>query len=145
MKNLLFAGATVCAAALLNASAQAQYTYVCQYWGPRLIDGDTVTRYWRVVLGSIHREEIPGKPDRSWCRISFAVAGRGFWGNFKSFEVLEAPKNGQFRVYPTSVVYKGMRVGPDKLVVKQNWLSSTNNQPMSGTVNIEIEVVDHPL
>ena len=142
MKKLLFAGAVICAAALVNLSAQAE-SY-CQFWGLPVYDGDTATKHWRVVLGTVPREEIPGKPDRTWCHINFAFGGRGLHGNFKSFEVLEAPKTGQFHSFPWFVAYKGMKTGTDKLVVKLDWLHPFNNQPMSAIENIEIEVVDHP-
>ena len=145
MKKLFLAGAFACAAILITASAQAET--VCQYWGPSLLDGETVTNYWKVLLGSVPREGIPGKQDRSWCVINFAGGGgrRGLRGNFVSYEVVEAPKNGQFRTFPTNIRYKGMKVGSDRLVLKKNWLSSINNQPMTGTQIIEIEVVDQPL
>jgi hypothetical protein len=145
MKKLLFAGAIACAARLINASAQAES--LCQFWGPSLYDGDTVTDYWKVMLGSVPREAIPGRSDRTWCMINFAGGGgrRGLRGNFVSYEVLEAPKNGQFHPFPTNIRYKGMKVGSDRLVLKKHWLSSINNQPMSGTQIIEIEVVDQAL
>jgi hypothetical protein len=131
------------AGVLASADARAQENLVCQYWGPPAHDGESVTRYWRVVLGSAPRLEIPGKPDRTWCSISFAVGGRGLHGAFKSFVVIEAPKNGQFRVHPTSVSYKGMAIGKDRLVVKETWLHPFNNSENSATLTIEIEVVDH--
>jgi hypothetical protein len=143
MKKLLFAGAIACTVSLVSAGAQADY--VCQYWGPLLRDGDTITKYWRVTLASVPREAIPGKADRSWCSINFAGYGRGFHGNFVSYQVLEAPKSGELRSFPTNLRYKGLKVGNDRLVLKKNWLSSINNQPMSGTEIIEIEVVDHAL
>jgi hypothetical protein len=141
MKKQLLAGAVLGVAALASASVRAE-SY-CQFWGPPMFDGDTVERSWRVVLGSVPREEIPGKPDRTWCRVNIAYGGRGLRGNFKSYEVLEAPKNGQFRSFPWSIVYKGMKVGHDRLVIKVEWLHPFNNQPMSATENIDIEVVDH--
>jgi hypothetical protein len=144
MKKLHFAGAVVCAAALFTV-ASARADYVCQYWGPSLRDGDTITKYWRVTLGSVPRDAIPGKSDRTWCRINFAGGNRGFFGNFVSYELLEAPKNGQLNAFPTNIRYRGMKVGSDRLVLKKHWLSSRDNQPMSGTEIIEIEVVDHTL
>jgi hypothetical protein len=143
MKPLLFAVAI--AAALVNASAQAEY--YCQLWAPPLYDGDTITASWRVVLGSVPREEIPGRGDRSWCRVSLNGGGgrRGLQGNFKSFEVLESPKYGQFHVFPTLFTYKGMRVGHDRIVVKKNWWGAMHNEPMSGTEIFDVDVVDHPL
>ena len=143
MKKWLLAA--LLAGALASGEARAQANYVCQYWGPPAHDGKSVTRYWRVALGSVPRLDIPGKPDRTWCSISFAAGGRGLHGNFKSFQVIEAPKNGQFRVYPTSVSYKGTVVGNDRLVVKEIWLHPFNNLENSATLTIEIEVVDHPL
>jgi hypothetical protein len=143
MKKLLFAGAIACAAMSITTSARADY--VCQNWGPSLHDGDTVTTYWRVTLASVPREAIPGKSDRTSCWINFASGARGLFGSFVSYEVLEAPKNGQLETFPTRIRYKGMKVGSDRLVLKKHWLSSRDNQPMSGTQIIEIEVVDHPL
>ena len=143
MKKLLFAGAIACAAMSITTSARADY--VCQNWGPSLHDGDTVTTYWRVTLASVPREAIPGKSDRTSCWIDFASGARGLFGSFVSYEVLEAPKNGQLQTFPTRIRYKGMRVGSDRLVLKKHWLSSRDNQPMSGTQIIEIEVVDHAL
>jgi len=143
MKKLLFVGAVAFAAMLVNASAQAEY--LCQAWGPDMPDGATVTGYWKVTLASVPREAIPGKSDRTWCSLNFAGGIRGVRGNFVSYQVLEAPKNGELRTFATGISYKGLKVGSDRLVLKRNWLSSLNNQPMSGTQIIEIEVVDHPL
>jgi hypothetical protein len=145
MKKLLIAGAVASLAMSINASAQAEY--VCQRSGLPLHDGETVTDHWTVTLGSVPREAIPGRPDRTWCAINFAGSGgrRGLRGNFVSYQVLEAPKNGQLHTFPTRIGYKGMKVGTDRLVVKENWLSPLNNQPMSGTRILEIEVVDHAL
>ena len=145
MKRLFIAGAVAGLAMSINASAQAEY--VCQRWGLKLFDGETVTDHWRVTLASVPREAIPGGPDRTWWDIRMAGSGgrRGLRGNFVSYQVVEAPKSGQLQTFPTEIRYKGMKVGADRLVVKENWLSSLNNQPMSGTRIIEIEVLDHAL
>jgi len=143
MKSFGFVSAIVCIVLSANMTARAD-TY-CQYSGSRLNDGQTVTDNWRVVLGSIPREAIIGKADRTWCKVSFAGGLRGLWGNFQSYKVLEAPKNGQLHTFPGEIHYKGMRVGQDRIVLKVHWLSSRDNQPMSGTRAIDIEVVDHSL
>jgi hypothetical protein len=137
MARLLFALPLIL---LFNSFAQAADSY-CWYSSSTLSDGQTVTETLKVVVSSVDRPHIPGKPDRRpWC-----IQNRQSLGGHSSSKIIERPKLGQVNANSYRVSYRGDGVGQDRFVVERRWLNGSNNQWMAGRIIYEVEVLAQPL
>jgi hypothetical protein len=137
MARLLFALPLIL---LFNSFAQAAGSY-CWYSGTKLPDGQTVSETLKIVVSSVDRPHIPGKPDRRpWC-----IQNRQSLGCHSSSTIIEKPKLGQVIANGYRVSYRGDRVGQDRFVIERRWLNGSNNKWMTGRIIYEVEVVAQPL
>jgi len=124
-----------------NSFAQAASSYCWYSSSSRLSDGQTVSETLKVVVSSVDRPHIPGKPDRRpWC-----IQNRHSLGGHSSSTIIERPKLGQVSANGYRVSYRGDRVGQDRFVIERRWLNGINNKWMTGRIIYEVEVVAQPL
>jgi hypothetical protein len=137
MARLLFAFALIL---LFDSFAQAANSY-CWYTSSTLHDGQTVSEMLKVVVSSVDRPHIPGKPDRRpWCRQD-----RHSLGGHSSSKIIERPKLGQVIANGYRVSYRGDRVGQDRFVIERRWQNGSSNEWLTGRIIFEVEVLAQPL
>jgi len=113
---------------------QASY---CWFSGSTLADGQTVTETLKIVVASVDRVPIPGKPDqRPWC-----IQNRRSLGGHYANRIIESPKFGQVRANGYLISYRGDRVGHDRFTVERRWLNPRTNGWYTGRIVYEVEVV----
>ena len=126
---------------LLLFASPVQATNYCAYAGVRLSEGQTATETLTIVVSSVQRVHIPGRPDnRPWC-----VEAWGSLGGGASSKIIESPKLGQVRTSGYRVAYRGDRVGHDHFVLEHRWQKPyTNNAWYTGRVVYEVDVLAQP-
>jgi hypothetical protein len=123
---------------LFYSPAQAGY---CWFSGSMLTDGQTVTETLKIVVASVERVHIPGKPDqRPWC-----IENRASRGGHYSNRIVESPKLGQVRANGYKISYRGDRVGHDRFIVERRWMNPSTNGWFTGRILYEVDVVAQPL
>jgi hypothetical protein len=120
-----------------HAPVQAGY---CWFSGSYLTDGQTVTETLKIVVASVDRVHIPGRPDqRPWC-----IQNRRSLGGHYSNRIIESPKLGQVRADGYRISYRGDRVGQDRFTIERHWLSPYSNGWYTGRIVYNVEVVAQP-
>jgi len=122
----------------IHSPVQAGY---CWFSGSLLTDGQTVTETLKIVVASVERVHIPGKPDqRPWC-----IENRRSLGGHFSSRIIESPKLGQVRANGYRVSYRGDRVGHDRFIIERRWLSApTTDKWWTGRIIYDVDVVAQP-
>lgn len=116
---------------------QAAY---CWFSGSRLNDGQTVTETLKIVVASVGRAHIAGKPDqRPWC-----IENRHSLGGHYSNRIVESPKLGQVSANDYRISYRGNKVGHDRFTVERRWLNPHTNGWYTGRIVYEVDVVPEP-
>ena len=124
---------------LLFCYSPVQASY-CWFSGSRLSDGQTVTETLKIVVASVDRVRIPGKPDqRPWC-----IENRSSLGGHYSNRIIESPKLGQVTANDYRISYRGNRVGHDRFTVERRWLNPHTNGWYTGRIVYEVDVVAEP-
>ena len=137
MVRLLFALPLIL---LFDSFAQAADSY-CWFSGSRLHDGQTVSETLKVVVSSVDRPHIAGKPDRRpWC-----IQSRHSLGGHSSSKIIETPKLGQVHTNGYRLSYRGDRVGQDRFVIERRWQNGSSNAWLTGRIIYEVEVLAQPL
>ena len=115
-------------------------TYCSITGGGSLTNGGTSTVSMKIVVASVPRAEIPGRPTmRPWCyqdRVSL--------GGTSSNRIVEKPRLGSVNASGYRIAYRGDRIGHDRFVIERRWLNGLNNQWNKGTLVFEIDVVAQP-
>lgn len=126
---------------LLLFASPVQATNYCSFSGSSLAEGQTVTETLTIVVASVERVPIPGRPDkRPWC-----VQYRSSLGGHSSSRIVESPKLGQVKTNGYRIGYRGDRVGHDRFVIERRWLKPyTNNGWYTGRIVYEVDVVAQP-
>jgi len=139
MMKLFFAALAALLLPFFCSPAQAA-TY-CYFSGSgHLTDGQTINQNIRIVVASVGRVHIPGKPDkRPWCYQDWSSGG------VASRRIVESPKLGKAKADGFRLWYRGDRVGHDRFSVEHRWLEgSSNDRWYTGRVVYEVDVVDQP-
>jgi hypothetical protein len=124
---------------LFDSFAQAADSY-CWFTGGTLQDGQIVTETLRIVVSSVDRPRIAGKPERRpWCRQD-----RHSLGGHSSNKIIERPKLGQVAANGYRVSYRGDRVGQDRFVIERRWQNGSSNEWWTGRIVYQVEVVAQP-
>jgi hypothetical protein len=116
--------------ALATVTAPAWAADECHLSRVSLCDGCNVTAHWSVKVAP-----QGSAPNKFFCKADWSSRG----GN-QQFTLLQAPVLGKVSFHTYRVEYRGNKVGHDTLVVRQTWLSPSN-QRWSGTVTYDIDVV----
>ena len=125
---------------LLFSYSPLQAGGYCWFSGSRLHDGQTVTETLKIVVASVDRVHIPGKPDqRPWC-----IQNRTSLGGHFSNRIIESPKLGQVRANGYRISYRGDRVGQDRFTIERRWLNPSTNGWFTGRIVYEVAVVAQP-
>jgi len=121
----------------LNSPVQAAY---CWFSGSLLTDGKTVTETLKIVVASVARVYIPGKPEqRPWC-----IQNRRSLGGHYSNRIIEGPELGQVRANGYRISYRGDRVGHDRFTIERRWLNASDNKWWNGRIVYGVDVVAQP-
>jgi hypothetical protein len=138
MARLLFAFAVIL---LFDSFAQAADSYCWIAGGATLYDGQTINEKLKVVVSSVDRPHIPGRPGpRPWC-----MEQRRSLGGHSSSKIVEGPKLGQVHTNGYRVSYRGDRVGQDRFVIEHRWLNGSSNEWSTGRIIYEVEVLAQPM
>jgi hypothetical protein len=136
MVRLLFALPLIL---FFDSFAQAADSY-CLYAGSTLYDGQTISEMLKVVVSSVDRPHILGKPDRRlWC-----TQDRQSLGGHSSSKIIERPKLGQVIANGYRVSYRGDKVGQDRFVIERRWQNGSSNEWWTGRIVYQVEVVAQP-
>jgi hypothetical protein len=134
----------LCAFALIllfDSFAQAADSYCWFTGGATLNDGQTISETLKVVVSSVDRPHIPGRPGRRpWC-----MQERRSLGGHSSSKIIERPKLGQVTTNGYRVSYRGDRVGQDRFVVEHRWLNGSSNEWSAGRIIYEVDVLAQPM
>jgi hypothetical protein len=102
--------------------------------------GQTVTETLKIVVASVDRVHIPGKPDkRPWC-----TEHRRSLGGHSSNRIIESPKLGRVSANGYRISYRGDRVGHDRFTIERRWLNGSTNEWLTGRIVYEVDVVAQP-
>lgn len=123
--------------------AMAQAQSYCSLSPFQNCDGCEVTTYGKVVVSSVPRAPIPGRPaDRPWCSFTFVSGG----GAFRAPTILKKPTLGTLDVRsPNHLMYKSDRVGRDRFVIERYWNHPATGREQTTRITYEIEVVGAPM
>lgn len=103
-------------------------------------DGSIATDHLKIVISSVPREPIPGKPtNRPWC-----LQERKSLGGHSTNTLIEKPKLGEVRLNGYQIRYKGNKIGHDRFSVERKWLNWTNNTWQKGVITYDVDIVPDP-
>jgi hypothetical protein len=111
------------------------------WWSPtRIEDSGASTTQLTIVVASVPRVPIPGRPtNRPWCTQRWRSIG----GHMES-RIVERPRLGTVNSGGYVIRYRGDKVGHDRFVAEITWLHWANTNRQKATVTFDIDVVPEP-
>jgi hypothetical protein len=134
----LVAAAAFVVMGIQTASAQT----FCRADRIHVCDGCSSSHNWVVVKSTVPRPQIPGgNTPPNFCRLVFG----GLGAMYKPIQIVQKPSLGE--AAPSrrhGVDYRSKIAGTDVVTFVLSWIHPTTGRPASGTVTMNIRVVDAP-
>jgi hypothetical protein len=121
-------------------SLQAQASSYCFVTRTQICDTCASTMYQKVVVSTVPRPEIPGRPaDRPWCKVTFRSLGGDM-----HLQLVKPPAHGEFKTANYAMWFKSATAGPDNYAVDVIWRGPTN-EIRKARVDVQVEVMPGPM